>query len=56
MATVRARTRCDLFVLSQTSFSRILHDNPQFAEAITRIARERYQALVEPSQLVNSRH
>lgn len=41
-ATVRARTACDLVALDQPSFSRILHDHPQFADGILRIARERY--------------
>jgi glucose-6-phosphate 1-dehydrogenase len=41
-ATVRARTACDLVALDQASFSRILHDHPQFADSILKIARERY--------------
>jgi glucose-6-phosphate 1-dehydrogenase len=41
-ATVRAKTSCDLMALDKASFSRILHDHPQFAESVTKIAKERY--------------
>jgi glucose-6-phosphate 1-dehydrogenase len=41
-ATVRAKTGCDLFVLDKADFQRILHDHPQFAEGVAKIARERY--------------
>jgi glucose-6-phosphate 1-dehydrogenase len=51
-ATVRARTVCDLMVLDQTSFSRILHDHPQFAASVERIARERYDLTLHPEALV----
>jgi glucose-6-phosphate 1-dehydrogenase len=42
-ATVRAKTMCDLFVLDKADFSRILHEQPKFAQAIKEIALERYQ-------------
>jgi CRP-like cAMP-binding protein len=51
-ATVRAKTPCDLFVLDKADFSRILRDQQQFAQAITDIARERYQKAVAPEQLM----
>ena len=41
-ATVRAKTNCDLMALDKASFSRILRDHPQFADSITRVAKERY--------------
>ena len=50
-ATVRARTVCDLMVLDQSSFSRILHDHPQFAASVEQIARERYDLTVHPETL-----
>ena len=53
-ATVRAKTLCDLFVLDKADFSRILHDHPQFAQAIKQIALERYNKTVEMEQLMPS--
>jgi glucose-6-phosphate 1-dehydrogenase len=50
-ATVRARTSCDLFVLDQADFRRILRDHPQFCEAITKIAQDRYNKNVDPAEL-----
>ena len=52
-ATVRARTPCDLFVLGRSDFSRILRDHPQFAQAVEKIARERYQRSVSAQQLTS---
>jgi glucose-6-phosphate 1-dehydrogenase len=51
-ATVRARTVCDLMVLDQASFSRILHDHPQFAASVEQIARERYDLTLHPEAQV----
>jgi len=42
-ATVRAKTMCDLFVLEKADFTRILREQPQFAQAVKAIALERYQ-------------
>jgi glucose-6-phosphate 1-dehydrogenase len=42
MANVRARSSCDLFVLDKADFNRILHDHPQFAESVMKVANERY--------------
>ena len=47
-ATVRAKTSCDLMVLDKTSFDRILHDHPQFAARVSKIAKERYDLDVAP--------
>ncbi|MBI1917192.1 MAG: glucose-6-phosphate dehydrogenase [Planctomycetes bacterium] len=52
IATVRAKTACDLFVLEKGDFSRILRDHQQFAETIKQIARERYNRAVAPEQLM----
>jgi glucose-6-phosphate 1-dehydrogenase len=41
-ATVRAKTSCDLMVLDKPGFDRILHDHPQFAARVAKIAKERY--------------
>ena len=49
---MRARTSCDLFVLDKASFSRILRDNPQFAQAVQQVARERYNVNVQTNALI----
>ena len=41
-ATVRAKIPTDCYVLAKSDFSRILRDNPNFAEAIRKVALERY--------------
>lgn len=46
VASVRAVTQCDLFVLSKQDFDKALHDHPDFANAVRDIARSRYH--VEP--------
>ena len=51
-ATVRARTRCDLFVLDQGDFRRILRDHQQFAVAIQKIAQARYSRSLAVEQLL----
>jgi glucose-6-phosphate 1-dehydrogenase len=51
-ANVRARTSCDLFVLDKASFSRILRDNPQFADKVQQVARERYNVNVQTLTLI----
>jgi CRP-like cAMP-binding protein len=51
-ATVRAKSTCDLFVLEKGDFSRILRDQPQFAQAIKEIAQERYNRPVATEQLI----
>ena len=53
-ATVRAKTACDLMVLDQHSLSRILHDYPQFAESVLRIAQERYDLNIQLHSLVTA--
>ncbi len=42
-ATIRAKDNCDLFVLEQSDFAALLRDQPQVAESIKKVAKERYQ-------------
>ena len=51
-ANVRSRTSCDLFVLDKADFSRILRDSPQFAQAVQKVAKERYDLNVQPHTLI----
>src|SRR5262249_18646142 len=44
-ATCRAKISTHLYALGKSAFSRILRDNPNFAAAISRIARERYNVV-----------
>ena len=53
-ASVRAKTLCDLFVLTKADFSRILNDHPQFSESMMRVAKERYDLNVSADQLMQS--
>jgi glucose-6-phosphate 1-dehydrogenase len=53
IATVRAKTLTDLFVLGKTDFCRILRDHPQFAEAMLKVAKERYSITLSKEQLMN---
>ena len=51
-ATVRAKTLSDLFVLDKADFSRILREQPQFAERITKVAKERFNVILPAEQLM----
>jgi len=51
-ASIRAKTLCDLFVLTKADFSRILQDHPQFAESMMKVAKERYDLAVSADQLM----
>jgi len=42
----------DLFVLKKSDFNHILRDYPQFAEAITQVALERYHLTLSKDQLM----
>jgi CRP-like cAMP-binding protein len=53
-ATIKAKTQCDMFVLTKDDFSRILRDYPQFAETLTKLAKERYDVLVSREELMES--
>jgi CRP-like cAMP-binding protein len=50
-ASVRARVPTDLYVLEQVDFCRILRDNPLFADAIQRVAKDRYSVNVKTESL-----
>ena len=52
IATVRARTLVDMFVLQKSDFSRILQDYPHFAESMIDIAKKRYDIIVSSEQLM----
>lgn len=52
IATVRAKTAVDLFVLGKADFSSILRAHPQFAETMMKVAKERHQVTVSLSQLM----
>lgn len=53
MATVRALTNCDLFVLDKADFNRVLQDHQQFAEGVIKVARERYRLDLCSDHLLN---
>jgi CRP-like cAMP-binding protein len=46
IATARARTQCDMFVLERGAFSQMLRDHKDFAMSIEMAARERYGKMV----------
>ncbi len=46
-ATVRAKIPTDLYVLDKGDFSRILRDNPNFASAIKKVAKERFDVTLK---------
>ena len=54
-ATVRAKTAIDLMALDKASFDRILHDYPQFADSVLRVARERYDLNIAADTLMTTR-
>ena len=51
-STVRAGTRCDLFILEQKDFFRIMRDHPHLAESMTGVARDRYELALSFGQLM----
>ncbi|HEV2919376.1 MAG TPA: glucose-6-phosphate dehydrogenase, partial [Actinomycetota bacterium] len=53
-ATVRAKTAIDLMALDKASFDRILHDYPQFADSVLRVARERYDLNIQADTLLTT--
>ena len=53
-ADVRAKTLCDLFVLSKKDFSRILQEHPQFANGMLQVAKERYDLALSVNELMAS--
>jgi glucose-6-phosphate 1-dehydrogenase len=53
-ATVRAKELCDLFVLDKADIGRILHDYPQFAEGLHKVAQDRHDQLLKTGNVVDS--
>ena len=51
IATVVARTQCDLFVLRKDDFGRILREHRQFADATIAVAKERYNVALSSAEL-----
>jgi len=51
-ATVRAVTYCAIYTLSKRDFCKVLKDRPQFAERMMQVARERYNVIVDPNELM----
>lgn len=51
-ATVKATTHCDLFVLEQEDFFRIMRNHPHLAESMIRTAKERYKVALSAEQLM----
>ncbi|MFQ5344873.1 MAG: glucose-6-phosphate dehydrogenase, partial [Mariprofundus sp.] len=51
-ATVRALTYCAVYTLDKRDFCKVLMDRPQFAERMMKVARERYNVIVEASELM----
>jgi len=52
IATVRAKTLVDMFVLQKSDFSRILQEHPQFAESMIKCAKERYDIAISSAELM----
>lgn len=49
VATVRAATFCDLYVLSRTEFTRVMDSYPDFARQLNEVVRARYPSLFKDS-------
>jgi len=52
-ATVRAATYCSLFVLEKRDFNKVLKDQPQFADTLMRMAKERFDIIVDRERLLS---
>lgn len=53
-ASVRAKTDCDLFVLEQSDFKRVLRDFPEFARSVMEVARDRYNITASAEELFDA--
>ena len=51
-ASVKAKTLCDLFMLEKADFSRVLREQPQFADKVMKVAKERYHLALAADQLL----
>lgn len=53
-ASIRAKTDCDLFVLEQSDFKRILKDFPDFARTVLAVARDRYRITASADEIFDA--
>ena len=53
-ASVRAKTECDLFVLEQCDFKRVLKDFPELARSVMKAARDRYNLTASAEDLFDA--
>jgi len=53
-ANVYAKTYCALYVMEKRDFCKVLMDKPLFAERIMKVARERYNVVVDAKEWVES--
>ena len=51
-ATVRATTYCAIYTLNKRDFNKVLMDRPQFAERLMQVAKDRYNVIVDASDLI----
>jgi len=51
-ATVRALTYCAIYTLDKRDFCKVLMDRPQFTERLMKVARERYNVIVDATELL----
>jgi len=54
-ATVRALTYCSIYTLDKNDFCKVLMDRPQFAERIMRVARDRYNVIVDTHEWLTTK-
>jgi len=53
-ATVRALTYCALYIMEKRDFCKVLMDRPVFAERIMKVAKERYNVIVDARDWVET--
>ena len=53
-ASVRAKTECDLFILEQSDFKRILKDFPELARSVMKAARDRYKLTASAEEMFDA--
>ena len=53
-ASVRAKTQCDLYMLSKSDFMKVLKDHPKFARSILDAYCKRYDLVLDASQAFDS--
>jgi len=55
-ANVYAKEYCGLYTLNKRDFCKVLMDRPAFAESIMKVARERYNVIVDANEWANLDH